>query len=177
MNPGKWGHKLGYHCFFACINNPSFHFGYDGLCLKSHLLAFFSVKPQCPLCLRGCFPLQIANHRDTENTEVAQRRTVYRLLGQSFGYDGRRSTSIADVPRNQGFGAAVADGPLYTVMGSCPWQTKSRLLGHVYFLFFSSEIIGSQSSTLFLSGSMIHANFPFSSDCGPDTISTPFCFS
>lgn len=44
-------------------------------------------------------------------------------------------------------------------------------------LFFSSMIIGSQSSTLLPSGSMIHANFPFSSDCGPDTVSTPFCFS
>lgn len=44
-------------------------------------------------------------------------------------------------------------------------------------LFFSSQFIGSQSSTLLLSGSMIHANFPFSCDSGPDTISTPFCFS
>jgi hypothetical protein len=50
-------------------------------------------------------------------------------------------------------------------------------LGMIYFLFFSSQIIGSHSSTLFLSGSMIHANFPFSCDSGPDTTSTPFCFN
>ncbi len=40
-------------------------------------------------------------------------------------------------------------------------------------LFFSSQFIGSQSSTLFPSGSMIQANFPFSCDSGPLTISTP----
>ena len=50
-------------------------------------------------------------------------------------------------------------------------------VAYLHALFFSSKIIGSHSSTLFLSGSMIHANFPFSCDSGPDTISTPFCFS
>src|SRR6185369_4132028 len=34
--------------------------------------AFFSVQPLCPLCLCGDLP---CNHRDTEDTEVAQRRT------------------------------------------------------------------------------------------------------
>lgn len=34
-------------------------------------------------------------------------------------------------------------------------------------LFFSSQIFGSHNSTLFPSGSMIHANFPFSCDSGP----------
>jgi hypothetical protein len=34
-------------------------------------------------------------------------------------------------------------------------------------LFFSSQSIGSHSSTLFPSGSMIQANLPFSADSGP----------
>src|SRR5215213_129612 len=40
-------------------------------------------------------------------------------------------------------------------------------------LFFSSQLIGSHNSTLFPSGSMIHANLPFSCDSGPPMISTP----
>ena len=44
-------------------------------------------------------------------------------------------------------------------------------------LFFSSDSIGSHSSTLFPSGSRIHANFPLSSESGPFKISTSFCFS
>ena len=44
-------------------------------------------------------------------------------------------------------------------------------------LFFSSHGMGSQSSTLFPSGSRIQANFPFSWDSGPFKISTPFRFS
>src|SRR6185503_2055068 len=47
------------------------------------------------------------------------------------------------------------------------WRRRQALL------FLSSQSIGSQSSTLFPSGSMIHANFPFSADSGPDTISIP----
>ena len=39
-------------------------------------------------------------------------------------------------------------------------------------LFFSSQSMGSHSSTLLPSGSMIQANFPFSWDSGPLTIST-----
>ena len=41
-------------------------------------------------------------------------------------------------------------------------------------LLSSSHGIGSHSSTLFPSGSRIHANFPFSWDSGPFMISTPF---
>jgi hypothetical protein len=40
-------------------------------------------------------------------------------------------------------------------------------------LFLSSQAFGSQSSILFSSGSMIHANFPFSCDSGPWMTSTP----
>src|SRR5262245_3925935 len=34
----------------------------------------FSVQPLCPLCLRGYLMWRKRNHRDTEDTEVAQRR-------------------------------------------------------------------------------------------------------
>ncbi len=40
-------------------------------------------------------------------------------------------------------------------------------------LFLSSQTFGSQSSILFSSGSMIHANLPFSCDSGPWMTSTP----
>src|SRR5207245_9224702 len=45
----------------------------------------------------------------------------------------------------------------------------NRLLGGVSQapLFLSSHTFGSQSSTLFSSGSMIHANLPFSCDSDP----------
>ena len=36
---------------------------------------FFSVQALC-----GCFSEQFINHRDTEDTEVAQRRQVYMTL-------------------------------------------------------------------------------------------------
>src|SRR5678816_350189 len=36
----------------------------------------FSVHPLCSLCLCGGFSHRILNHRDTENTEVAQRRSL-----------------------------------------------------------------------------------------------------
>ena len=35
------------------------------------MIALFSVQPLCPLCLCGAVLL---NHRDTEDTEVAQRK-------------------------------------------------------------------------------------------------------
>src|ERR1044072_9038505 len=35
----------------------------------------FSVQPLCSLCLCGGFTSRLLNHRDTENTEVAQRRS------------------------------------------------------------------------------------------------------
>src|SRR2546422_6079463 len=40
-------------------------------------------------------------------------------------------------------------------------------------LFLSSHTFGSQSSILLSSGSMIHANLPFSCDSGPWMIATP----
>ncbi len=36
-------------------------------------LGDFSVQPRCSLCLCGCYNSNFYNHRDTENTEVAQR--------------------------------------------------------------------------------------------------------
>src|ERR1700752_3521170 len=36
----------------------------------------FSVQPRCSLCLCGCCIFHSYNHRDTENTEVAQRRSL-----------------------------------------------------------------------------------------------------
>lgn len=42
---------------------------------------------------------------------------------------------------------------------------------------FPFDATGSHSSTLFPSGSRIHANVPFSSDSGPFRISPPFCCS
>jgi hypothetical protein len=35
----------------------------------------FSVQPLCPLCLCGFTALRQNNHRGTEDTEVAQRRS------------------------------------------------------------------------------------------------------
>src|ERR1044072_8370949 len=40
----------------------------------------FSVQPLCPLCLCGYRNTRYNNHRDTENTEVAQRRVQIRSL-------------------------------------------------------------------------------------------------
>src|SRR5688572_4766846 len=53
------------------------------------------------------------------------------------------------------------------------WCWSNARLGLQATLFLSSHFIGSHSSTLLPSGSMIHANFPFSCDSGPPTISTP----
>jgi len=36
----------------------------------------FSVQSQCPLCLRGSGSLRSVHHRDTEDTEIAQRLKV-----------------------------------------------------------------------------------------------------
>src|SRR6185503_15683837 len=40
---------------------------------RGNWLTDFSVQPLCSLCLCGCCFLTFINHRDTENTEVAQR--------------------------------------------------------------------------------------------------------
>ncbi len=53
---------------------------------------------------------------------------------------------------------------------SSTWRLKQDVQAP---LFFSSQSFGSQSSILFPSGSMIHANLPFSCDSGPLTTSTP----
>ena len=44
---------------------------------------FFSVQSLCSLCLCGLFLIAIFNHRDTENTEVAQRRASYSNFSHS----------------------------------------------------------------------------------------------
>ena len=41
---------------------------------NASLFNFFSVQPLCSLCLCGSLFFDNNNHRDTENTEVAQRR-------------------------------------------------------------------------------------------------------
>ncbi len=44
------------------------------LCELNRKELVFSVQPLCSLCLCGvCFCSEFINHRDTENTEVAQR--------------------------------------------------------------------------------------------------------
>jgi len=40
----------------------------------------FSVQPLCSLCLRGYRNRQYNNHRDTEDTELSQRRTQTKTL-------------------------------------------------------------------------------------------------
>src|SRR5207237_4454694 len=65
-----------------------------------------------------------------------------------------------------------------TAVSFCPVASLQRFVGRLgqelqALLFFSSQIIGSHNSTLFPSGSMIHANLPFSCDSGPPTISIP----
>ena len=44
----------------------------------------FSVQPLCSLCLCGGFILRNFNHRDTEHTEVAQRRTQLPYVDDHF---------------------------------------------------------------------------------------------
>src|SRR5215212_2000449 len=46
---------------------------FSRLCAKTYTL--FSVQPLCALCLCGSLLLRKNNHRDTEHTEVAQRRS------------------------------------------------------------------------------------------------------
>src|SRR6185503_17725688 len=55
----------------------------------------------------------------------------------------------------------LADGLVYLV------------LIDAHHAFFSSMSFGSHNSTLLPSGSMIHANFPFTSESGPLMISIP----
>jgi len=52
---------------FMCCSLPD-----DGVALKVWI-TLFSVQPLCSLCLGGCCNSDSYNHRDTENTEVAQR--------------------------------------------------------------------------------------------------------
>ena len=57
--------------------------------------------------------------------------------------------------------------------GAAARRPAGGALGPQAPLFLSSQVFGSQSSTLFPSGSMIHANLPFSCDSGPWMTSTP----
>src|ERR1700752_647 len=45
-----------------------------------HEKSDLSVQSLCPLCLCGCFFARFLNHRGTENTEAAQRRTPIRTF-------------------------------------------------------------------------------------------------
>jgi hypothetical protein len=56
------------------------YFSTSGFARKVSYRPDFSVQPLCPLCLCGCFPEQFTNHKDTEDTEVAQRRSLIRTF-------------------------------------------------------------------------------------------------
>ena len=51
---------------------------------------------------------------------------------------------------------------LVLIISICFLVPKAAARPHYHFLFLSSQIFGSQSSTLFPSGSMIQRNAPFS---------------
>ena len=72
-------------------------------------IALFSVQPLCSLCLCGLFLLGIINHRDTENTEVAQRNQSAETLNE-----GRFTQYISNL------------SPHRDVDGDCP--TSFRLV-------------------------------------------------
>ena len=57
---------------------------------------FSSVQPLRSLCLHGYFFRAIVNHRDTENTEVAQRRSSKRLFGKADRQLKARSTKYTN---------------------------------------------------------------------------------
>jgi len=44
------------------------------------VVEFFSVQSLCSLCLCGGCTNQFLNHRDTENTEIAQRNPVEEMV-------------------------------------------------------------------------------------------------
>src|SRR6185436_10786348 len=50
--------------------------------LCASVLPDFSVQPSCSLCLCGYSNARYNNHRDTENTKVAQRRVHIRSLSK-----------------------------------------------------------------------------------------------
>src|SRR5215208_1488133 len=54
---------------WTCLNSTAVG---DSRALRSKI---FSVQPLCALCLCGSLLLRKNNHRDTEHTEVAQRRS------------------------------------------------------------------------------------------------------
>src|SRR5262249_50860542 len=90
---------------------------------------------------------------------------------------GRRSAGGKDLSRH----VAVREGRPHArgqmTLASYVAIALARAADRHFVLFCSSHGIGSQSSTLFPSGSRTHANFPFSWDSGPFQISTPFRFS
>src|SRR5215212_6779504 len=61
------------------VQHASFH----RLSIHFDRCQFFSVQPLCPLCLCG-LRCQKANHRDTEDTEVAQRNPAKNLRDRSY---------------------------------------------------------------------------------------------
>ena len=58
-------------------------------------------------------------------------------------------------PNHRCTGQAILRAPRHTVVGRLVQELQALL-------FFSSQTIGSHNSTLFPSGSITHANFPFS---------------
>src|SRR5215212_7506774 len=79
---------------------------FSRLCAKTYTL--FSVQPLCALCLCGSLLLRKNNHRDTEHTEVAQRRSrIETFRAKPFKSKGlicqTLLTSILFLPSNTAF--------------------------------------------------------------------------
>src|ERR1044072_3718960 len=100
----------------------------------------FFVQPLCPLCLCGYRNARYNNHRDTENTEVAQRRVQIRSL-PIFGV---RRLGTALVLKRQQVGALQGDSGsegqlrlssvysfIHEVEGVQMLRNTSRLLGYL----------------------------------------------
>jgi hypothetical protein len=122
-------------------------------------------------------------HFDRARISGAERRfsrTLVRQVIQS-GQTIRSPDLVAD-PRFASMESAEAVGGCAVLVAPLPHLTKSlrrprRLGGSLIQTALTQPCFGSQSSTLFPSGSMIHANLPLSSDSGPFTTSMPLSLS
>jgi hypothetical protein len=100
--------------------------------------------------------------RCTASTDVSRNVSAWKRAAPSA------SSSTRDRPRSSAgspyYSPNVVDGVI---------RSPGVVLQAQASLLLSFHSIGSQSSTLFPSGSIIHANLPFSCDSGPPTISIP----
>lgn len=104
-------------------------------------------------------------HPDYEEflAELNAKRVRY-LIG------GAHALALHARPRGARPGPQIADAEQETQVSALD-SAHPRVAHHP--LFFSSQILGSQSSTLLPSGSIIHANLPFSWVSGPWMTSMP----